>query len=133
MTITHRQLAVSIFAGLLLLSLFQAQANPMCTDVDTDGYAIEGGNCGEVDCDDSDAGVSPGAVDLPGNTTDENCDGSLGPCDPGAVWKNHGQFVSCTAQEGERLLEAGLITEEQKDAVVSQAAQSDVGKKSKKR
>ena len=44
-----------------------------CTDVDNDGYAIEGGDCGPVDCNDGNAAVNPG--------TDEVCDGLDNDCD----------------------------------------------------
>lgn len=55
------------------------------------------------------------------------------PCD--SDWKNHGQFVSCIAHMAEAFLNEGLIVEEEKDAIVSDAARSDCGKKkpSKKR
>ena len=48
---------------------------------------------------------------------------------PPALWKNHGKFVSCTAKSAESFVEANLITEEEKDAIVSDAAQSDCGDK----
>jgi len=44
-------------------------------------------------------------------------------------WRNHGQFVSCISHVAEQWLESGLITEDVKDIIVSEAAQSDVGKK----
>ena len=49
-------------------------------------------------------------------------------CSPESNYKNHGQYVSCVAQVSEDFLLAGLITQEQKDAIVSEAAQSNIGK-----
>lgn len=43
-------------------------------------------------------------------------------------YKNHGHYVSCVAHVSEDFLEQGLITLEQKDLLVSQAAQSSIGK-----
>ena len=93
-------------------------------DVDGDGFMACDG-----DCDDLDYYRNPGAYELPGNAIDENCDGSLGACDPTAEWKNHGQFVRCVAHEVDALIEAGILTEEEGDALITNAAQSDVGKK----
>ena len=50
-------------------------ATPVCTDNDGDTYAVEGSSCGPVDCNDSNAAIHPGAVDIPNNGIDENCDG----------------------------------------------------------
>lgn len=52
------------------------------------------------------------------------CDGPS----PGVPWKNHGAFVSAVVHTAEALLSAGIITEEEKDAIVSEAARSDCGK-----
>lgn len=93
-------------------------------DSDGDGFMTCDG-----DCDDLDYYINPDAYELPGNTVDENCDGSLGACDPGAEWKNHGQFVRCVAHEVDALIEASILTEEEGDALITSAAQSDVGKK----
>jgi len=47
-----------------------------CTDSDGDGYSVEGGACGEVDCNDNNAGVNPGATETC-DGVDNNCDGSI--------------------------------------------------------
>jgi hypothetical protein len=46
-----------------------------CTDNDTDGYSVEGGGCGAVDCNDTNLAVSPGAVELCTGGVDDDCDG----------------------------------------------------------
>lgn len=46
-----------------------------CTDTDGDSYFVQSG-CGRpVDCDDTDADIHPGAPDICGNNTDDDCDG----------------------------------------------------------
>lgn len=92
-------------------------------DFDDDGFLSD------VDCDDGDPAINPAATELPGNFVDENCDGNLGPCDPCADWRNHGQFVRCVAQDAEALVYGGVLTQDEGDALVSSAAQSQVGKK----
>ncbi len=51
-----------------------------CTDADGDGYAVEGGQCGPIDCDDTNASINPGAVEVCDNEVDDNCNG-LVDCD----------------------------------------------------
>ncbi len=64
---------------------------PICNDLDSDGYATEGGLCGEIDCDDSLPGVNPGALEGPvgdptcGDTLDNDCDGDTDTADKSCV------------------------------------------------
>jgi putative metal-binding protein len=44
----------------------------VCTDIDGDGY------CADVDCNDQNSSVHPGADDPPGDGIDQNCDGHDG-------------------------------------------------------
>ncbi len=46
---------------------------PSCTDNDEDGYSIEGGMCGEIDCNDSNDQVNPGGEEIPNNGIDDDC------------------------------------------------------------
>lgn len=48
-----------------------------CTDNDSDGFAVEGGNCGLVDCNDNDPLVNPGANEVCDDGIDNNCDGKV--------------------------------------------------------
>ncbi len=50
-----------------------------------------------------------------------------GPKGTTASWKNKGQYVSTVAKSAESFLAAGLITQAEKDAIVSAAAQSTCG------
>ena len=47
----------------------------ICTDLDNDQYAFEGGDCGPIDCQDNDLSVNPGAVELCNDGSDNDCDG----------------------------------------------------------
>ncbi len=104
-----------------------ATPNPGQEDFDGDG---QGDACdpdddgdGTLDADDLCPGTSAGAVVEPAS----GCSISqLAPCE--RQWKNHGQYVRAVAQAAELFVELGLITEAEKDAIVSAAAQSDCGR-----
>lgn len=53
----------------------------MCTDNDGDGYSIEGGVCGAMDCNDSDPNLNPGAMEICGDGIDNNCDARIDAAD----------------------------------------------------
>lgn len=53
------------------------------------------------------------------------------PCENG--WKNHGKYVGCVAHASDELVTKGIITDEEKDAIVSDAAKSNCGSKTRLR
>jgi hypothetical protein len=67
-----------------------SQPVPCCTDNDGDGYGQAGSSgCAhpEVDCNDANAGINPGAAEVCGNWIDENCDGTADEgCPPMAFY-----------------------------------------------
>jgi hypothetical protein len=86
---------------------------------------------------DADGDGIPDSFDLcpgtpAGAVVDENgCSiDQIAPCSgpaSGATWKNHGQYVSTVAHAAEAFLAQGLITAEQAEEIVSEAAQSECG------
>ena len=50
-----------------------------------------------------------------------------GPLEGGAGWRNHGQYVRGVARTAERFLSRGLITLDERDAIVAAAARSVCG------
>ncbi|MCP3974806.1 MAG: hypothetical protein GY720_09960 [bacterium] len=53
------------------------------------------------------------------------CEGPRGTVEP---WKNHGKYVSCVAHAAGDFVDLGLISEGEKGAIVSEAAQSTCGR-----
>ncbi|MFC1888384.1 DUF1566 domain-containing protein [Thermodesulfobacteriota bacterium] len=66
----------------VLLSGQSGCSEQICTDLDLDGYATEGGSCGEIDCDDTDPDVSPGVDEICDNGVDDDCDTLIDGDDP---------------------------------------------------
>jgi hypothetical protein len=96
------------------------------TDLDEDGIGdacdtdADGDNV--IDADDMCLEIALDVVDSIGCSIDQYC-----PCDN--KWKNHGSYVLCVAHTSEDFVEAGLITLEDKNIVVSERAESICGKK----
>jgi hypothetical protein len=87
------------------------------TDEDADGVPDSLDLC---------SGTPAGAiVDANGCSIDQ-----IAPCSgpaTGGTWKNHGQYVSSVAHAAEAFLAQGLISAEQAEEIVAQAAQSSCG------
>jgi len=69
---------------------------PTCTDYDGDGFALEGGDCGPVDCDDNDAYNNPGSVEFCGDAEDNDCDGTV----------DEGCDTTCPDADGDSFMDA---------------------------
>lgn len=96
---------------------FDGDGNGDACDTDIDGDGV-------VDADDQCLLTEVGSiVNAAGCSVAQLC-----PCD--AKWRNHGAYVKCVAHASEDLLEAGIISEVQKDAIVSEAGESSCGHKS---
>jgi len=70
-------------------------------------------------------GASGAIVDANGCSIDQ-----IAPCSgpaSGGTWKNHGQYISAVAQATEAFLAQGLISADQADEIVAQAAESNCG------
>ena len=82
-----------------------SQCSASCTDIDGDGYSIEGGACGAVDCNDTlgaGSAINPGATEICDNI-DNNCVGGIDEsltqptsCGVGVCSSNVG-IETCTA------------------------------------
>ena len=88
--------------GTALTDFFCPPTTPTCTDNDNDSYAVEGGDCGPVDCDDTNNAINPGAQENCSDSVDNNCNGLIDDLDPAAV----GCLV-CTDNDGDTFASNG--------------------------
>ena len=84
-------------AGGTTLTDYFCPAGPVCTDSDGDTFAVEGGDCGPIDCDDANADISPSAAEICTDNIDNNCNGLVDAQDPAAV----GCTPACTDNDGD--------------------------------
>ena len=66
-------------------------------------------------------------VNTEGCSIDQLCP-CEGPRGTTQSWKNHGKYVSCVSKTANSFVQQGLITETEKDIIVSEAGQSQCGK-----
>jgi hypothetical protein len=98
-----------------ILPAFRANVVPILPpDSDRDGVHDDADNC---------PGTPAGeVVNASGCSIDQLC-----PCEQ--QWKNHGRYSSCVENAAEDFAAAGLITEDERGAIVAEAEQSSCGKK----
>ena len=105
-----KKIILSLFlASIIFVSLVSAGIVFPGGDEDNDGIEDDADLC---------AG-SEGIVNSDGCSVVQICSGN---------WKNHGKYVSCVAHAANDFVRLGLITSAEKGAIVSEAAQSDIGK-----
>jgi len=66
----------AIWYMLARLSDWDGTTAGVCTDADNDGYSVEGGSCGPIDCNDNNNIIYPGATEIC-NNIDDNCNNNI--------------------------------------------------------
>ena len=109
---------------------FVENADQLDLDGDGEGDACDADGDGDSvnDAQDQCLGTTPGeVVVLDPDRENLGCSiAQLCPCD--SPWKHHGAYISCTALVANDFFELGLITEDEKGAIVSVAGKSSCGK-----
>lgn len=110
-------------------------------DANADQADFDGDGEGDV-CDaDIDGDGVPNAFDdcaatpVDGATDEDGCDSAQrldARCPADGSYRNHGKYVSCVSGETDAQVSIGLLTGAEADAIVSEAARSNVGKKNGK-
>ena len=95
-----------------------------------DEFGCEIGGSTDADDDGVDNSVDLCPLTLPGETVDSEGCALSQICTVSDSYKNHGDYVSCVSHEAGAWVVEGLITSEEKDLIVSEAAQSCIGKPS---
>jgi hypothetical protein len=72
-----------------------------CTDADGDHYAVEGGRCGPVDCDDGDSSVNPGEIEICDDGFDNNCNAYVDAVDATCQAMSEGDDEKLKDRHGE--------------------------------
>jgi Thrombospondin type 3 repeat len=103
-------------------------------EANSDQSDLDGDGAGDICDEDADGDGVLDAVDActstpPGEVVNSDGCSVVDLCPCGNPSKNHGAYVSCVAHTAEDFVAGGLITEAEKDIIVSDAGQSDCGSK----
>jgi len=98
-------------------------STPLGACVDQDGCPFDSDGDGVFDCIDNCEGTPPGEI-----VTSNGCSVIDEACYCFNDWKNHAAYLECVKTEAQNLLDAGLISKEQRDLAISLRRQNNCGK-----